>query len=168
MDRTTLRFLGGVILLTLSLLLTGIARQIRPYERNLVVSPSQTPQGPATTPPTVPRQDQRSDSEESEKKAVGLKANLVDAEKNSKRKWATVEARVKGVTMIDPAKAKEQPKAGQAHLHYQLDDGPVVATTSTKLSFHDLPSGKHKITVMLAANDHSPLGPEDTVDVDIP
>jgi len=59
----------------------------------------------------------------------------------------------------------EMPKAGQAHLHYQVDDGPVVATTAPKLSFHGLKPGEHKVVVMLAANDHSALGPQETLNV---
>ena len=86
----------------------------------------------------------------------------------AQKKEATVMVEVKGVTLTDPATAKEQPKAGQAHLHYQVDDGPVIATTSPKLSFHGLTSGAHKITVTLAANDHSPLGPPQTLTVTVP
>jgi hypothetical protein len=52
-------------------------------------------------------------------------------------------------------------------LHYRVDNGPVVATTSTKLSFHELPVGEHKIMVMLAGNDHQPLGPRETLSVRI-
>jgi hypothetical protein len=95
----------------------------------------------------------------------GMTAELVDAEKNGARGWATVVVKVSGVTLTDPAAANELPKAGQAHLHYQLDSGPVVATTSPKLSYHELPAGEHKIVVMLAANDHTPLGPQQTLTV---
>jgi hypothetical protein len=95
----------------------------------------------------------------------GMEASLVDAEKNGARGAATVVVKVSGVTLTDPASANELPKAGQAHLHYQIDDGPVVATTSPKLSYHGLQAGQHKIVVMLAANDHSPLGPQQTLDV---
>lgn len=60
------------------------------------------------------------------------------------------------------------PIKGQGHLHYRVDDGPVIATTSAKLSFHGLASGKHKIVVMLANNDHSPAGPQQTLEVTVP
>jgi hypothetical protein len=66
------------------------------------------------------------------------------------------------------ATVNEKAKAGQGHLHYQVDDDPIVATTAKKLSFHALSSGKHTIKVVLAGNDHSPLGPEQTLDVNIP
>jgi hypothetical protein len=100
-----------------------------------------------------------------EQDAPGLKASLVDAEKNGARGAATVVVEVQGVTLTDPATVNELPKAGQAHLHYQIDDGPVVATTAPKLSYHGLKAGDHKIVVMLAANDHTPLGPQETLNV---
>ena len=61
-----------------------------------------------------------------------------------------------------------QPVKGQGHLHYQVDDGPIVATTVPKLSFHGLKPGTHSIMVQLAANDHTPLGPEQKLSVTIP
>lgn len=97
-----------------------------------------------------------------------MTAKLVDPEAKAQKKEATVMVDVKGIKLTDPASANEQPKAGQGHLHYQVDDGPVIATTSPKLSFHGLSSGAHKITITLAANDHSPLGPPQTLAVTIP
>lgn len=98
-------------------------------------------------------------------KDAGLSAQLIEPEKNGARGAATVAVNVTGVTLTDPATVNEMPKPGQAHLHYQLDGGPVVATTAPKLSFHGLQPGEHKLVVMLAANDHSPLGPEETLNV---
>lgn len=97
-----------------------------------------------------------------------LTATLVDAEAKAQKQAATVRVTVKGVAIVDPALSKEQPRPGQGHLHYQVDDGPVIATTATKLSFHGLKPGPHRITVVLAANDHSPLGPQQTLEVTIP
>jgi len=97
-----------------------------------------------------------------------MTATLVDAEKNAKDKTATVEVRVTGVELIDPAMTNKMPMKGQGHLHYQVDNGPVVATTSPKLSFHELTPGKHKIVVMLANNDHSPAGPQQTLEITVP
>jgi hypothetical protein len=97
-----------------------------------------------------------------------LTAKLVDPEKKAKEKAATVQVTVKGVALIDPASVKEMPRNGQGHLHYRVDDGPVIATTAPKLSFHELTPGQHKILIMLAANDHKPLGPEQTLTVTIP
>ena len=99
---------------------------------------------------------------------VAMTAKLVDPEMKAQKKEATVMVDVKGIKLTDPAEAKEQPKAGQGHLHYQVDNGPVIATTSPKLSFHGLSSGPHTIIVVLAANDHSPLGPQETLTVTIP
>ncbi len=97
-----------------------------------------------------------------------LNATLVNPDKMSQEKAATIEVNARGVKIVDPAKAGQQPRKGQAHFHYKLDDGPVIATTSTKLSFHQLSSGAHKLTVQLAGNDHQPLGPEQTLDINIP
>jgi hypothetical protein len=97
-----------------------------------------------------------------------LTATLVDAEKKAQQKAATVSVKVDGIKLVDPGTVMEKPAAGQGHLHYQVDGGPIIATTTTKLSFHGLTPGAHKIVVMLAANDHTPLGPEQTLDVTIP
>ena len=97
-----------------------------------------------------------------------LTATLVDPEKKAKEKAATVEVKVTGVEIIDPAKVNEQPHAGQGHFHYQLDGGPIIATTAPKLSFHELTPGDHKLVVTLAGNDHKPLGPQQTLDIKIP
>jgi hypothetical protein len=97
-----------------------------------------------------------------------LSAALADAEKKAQEQAATVEVKVAGVQLIDPAAVHEKPQQGQGHLHYQVDDDPIIATTATKLSFHELSSGEHKITVMLAGNDHKPLGPQETLTVTIP
>jgi Family of unknown function (DUF6130) len=75
---------------------------------------------------------------------------------------------VAGIKLIDPAAVMEKPRTGHGHLHYQVDNGPIIATTTTKLSFHGLTPGNHKIVVMLAGNDHNPLGPQQTLDVTIP
>ena len=97
-----------------------------------------------------------------------MTASLIDAEKNAKDKSATVEVRITGIELIDPALTNKKPMNGQGHLHYQVDDGPVIATTAPKLSFHGLRSGKHKIVVMLANNDHSPAGPQQTMEITVP
>jgi hypothetical protein len=97
-----------------------------------------------------------------------LSARLIDADKKAKSQAATVEVSATGIELIDPAKVNEQRQAGQGHLHYQVDNGPVIATTATKLSFHGLTPGDHTIVVVLAGNDHSPLGPQETLRVKIP
>jgi hypothetical protein len=99
---------------------------------------------------------------------ISMKAQLVDADAKAVEKTATVEVTVVGVVMTDPASVKEKPQDGQGHLHYRVDDGPAIATTATKLSFHDLKPGKHVFEVVLAGNDHKPLGPETMLSVTIP
>jgi hypothetical protein len=49
--------------------------------------------------------------------APTLSATLVDPEKKALEKTAAVEVKVTGIQLIDPAKVKEQPKAGHGHLH---------------------------------------------------
>lgn len=97
-----------------------------------------------------------------------MTATLVDAEKKAQQKAATVEVKTTGIELLDPAKANEMAKPGQGHLHYQVDGGPIIATPATKLSFHGLTPGAHKIVIMLAGNDHNPLGPQQTLEVTIP
>jgi hypothetical protein len=97
-----------------------------------------------------------------------LSGMLVDRENKARKGEATVQVTTSGIKIVDPASAHEQPKSGQGHFHYKLDNGPVIATTATKLSFHELTPGQHTITVMLAANDHSPLGPEVTLNITVP
>lgn len=92
-----------------------------------------------------------------------LSASLVDPEKKASKHEATVEVQVAGIQLVDPAKVNEQPAEGQGHLHYQVDSGPIIATTAPKLSFHELSAGEHKITVHLVGNDHKPLGPQKTL-----
>ncbi len=97
-----------------------------------------------------------------------LDAKLVDPMEKAKKQAATVEATVNGIRIVDPARSGEKPVKGEGHLHYQVDDGPVIATTALKLSFHGLKPGSHTITVVLAANDHSPLGPQEKLTVSVP
>ena len=97
-----------------------------------------------------------------------LDAQLLNQVELAKKKAASVQARVTGIQLVDPASVGEKPNAGQGHLHYRVDDGPVIATTATKLSFHELTPGKHHIDVMLAGNDHKPLGPSKSFDLEVP
>ena len=97
-----------------------------------------------------------------------LTAKLIDADQKALKKSATISVSVRGLKIVDPGSVNEKPAPGQGHLHYRLDGGPVIATTATKLSFHELSSGPHSITVALAGNDHSPLGPTQTLTVTVP
>ena len=97
-----------------------------------------------------------------------MTAKLVDPEKKAAEKAATVEVTTSGVELTDPAISREKAVPGQAHLHYQLDKGPVVATPTAKLSYHELTPGTHTILVVLAGNDHKPLGPQQQLTVTVP
>lgn len=96
-----------------------------------------------------------------------LTAKLVDPAKNSAQKSAVVEVTVTGVKLVDPS-ASSPTAQGEAHLHYQVDKGFIIATPAAKLAFHGLSSGAHSITVSLANNSHQNLGPQQTLNVQIP
>ena len=100
--------------------------------------------------------------------AVMMVVKLVNPEQQAAKHTATVQVTVTGVELVDPATAGEKPVLGQGHLHYQVDAGVVVATPVPKLSFHELKPGDHVISVTLAANDHTPLGPPQMVQVNVP
>lgn len=100
--------------------------------------------------------------------APTLSAALLQPERKAKKHEAGVQVQVVGIDLVDPATTNEKPEPGQGHLHYQLDAGPIIATTATTLAFQKLSPGKHQITVMLAGNDNSPLGPRETLHVTIP
>lgn len=96
-----------------------------------------------------------------------LSAELVDKEKKAQKKEAKVKVQVSGLQLVD-APAGGEPQPGQGHLHYRVDDGPVIATTEGKLSLHELSSGEHTIVVQVVDNAHQPLGPEERLEVSIP
>jgi hypothetical protein len=124
-------------------------------------------EGAATAQSGMEQQQERAKPPEAGD-AVEFSAKLLDREKKAQAQEATVEVQVAGIQLIDPAAVSEQPQQGQGHLHYQVGDGPVIATTATKLSFHELNLGEQKITVRLVGNNHQPLGLQDTLTVIIP
>lgn len=126
-----------------------------------------TSEGASTAQPTMERHKEHA-TQPGSGHLPALSAKLVDAEKHAKEQAASVEVTVVGIQITDPAAVNEQPKEGQGHLHYQLDQGPLIATTAPKLSFHELSAGEHKITVKLVGNDHQPLGPQETLTITIP
>src|SRR5690349_18959331 len=54
-----------------------------------------------------------------------MTAVLVEPEKKAKEKAATVKVTASGVKIVDPAASGEKPVAGEAHVHYTVDDGPT-------------------------------------------
>ncbi len=97
-----------------------------------------------------------------------MTAKLIDADRKAAGRAATVEVTTSGIELVDPAISMEKAVAGQGHLHYQLDKGPIVATPTAKLSYHELAPGPHTIVVVLAGNDHKPLGPQQELKVTVP
>lgn len=97
-----------------------------------------------------------------------LDAELIDADVNAAKGNALIQVTVLDMDLIDADDAGGTPRKGQGHLHYRVDDGPVIATSVKKLAFHELQPGPHKIHVALVGNDHKPIGPEETVTVMIP
>jgi hypothetical protein len=95
-------------------------------------------------------------------------ATLLDAPRKARIGAATVQVDVRNTRLVDPDEVAAQPTAASGHLHYQVDEGPVVATTATKLSFHGLGTGNHVIKVTLAGHDHKPISPSQALNVTIP
>jgi len=152
----------------LSLLVLGTALAVSAQDR-AADKPQQTDQGyNARQPMTTETQRQADQVRKTAAPAPTLSATLMQPEQKAKKHEATVQVQVSGVDIVDPATASEKPEPGQGHLHYQLDSGPIIATTTTKLAFHKLAPGKHQIMVMLAGNDHQPLGPKESLHVTIP
>ena len=121
----------------------------------------------ATSAPSAAAQYSTNPQTQSSGSSAALSAKLIDEHKKAMQRAATVEVSVAGLTLVDPATTGEAPAAGQGHLHYQLDSGPVIATTAKKLSFHELNAGAHTIKILLADNAHNPLGPQQTLNVTI-
>jgi hypothetical protein len=155
-----------LILLSLCVLATASAVAA---QESTADTPQQTDQGPkAMQSPMTETQREADQVRKTAAPAPTLSASLMQPEQKAKQHEADVQVQVTGVDIIDPAKVNEKPAPGQGHLHYQVDSGPIIATTATKMDFHKLSAGKHQITVMLAGNDHQPLGPKETLHVTIP
>lgn len=152
----------------LSFLVLGAALVVSAQEHTANM-PQQTDQSYKSMPnQTTATQRQADQVRKTAAPAPALSATLMQAEQKAKKHEADIRVQVAGIEIVDPATTNEKPQPGQGHLHYQLDSGPVIATTATKLNFHKLSPGKHQITVMLAGNDHSPLGPKETLHVTVP
>lgn len=95
-------------------------------------------------------------------------AELADADVEAKKASAVVRVTISDVELVDPDETGRTARPGEAHLHYRVDGGPVIATTARKLAFHELAPGAHEIVVLLAGNDNQPLGPRQTLPILIP
>jgi len=95
-----------------------------------------------------------------------LDASLIDRDAKARKGWATIQVEVRGIDLVDSPTGR--PVDGQGHLHYRVDDGPVIATPTARLGFHGLAIGAHRILVELVGNDHRPLGPAKTLELTVP
>lgn len=95
---------------------------------------------------------------------VTLTVKLVDEAMLSKDKMAKVEVGVTGVKLMSEHKGSHM----GSHLHYQIDDSPIIVTSTPTLSFANLTPGKHTINVTVVDAKHSPLAGPETVEINIP
>jgi hypothetical protein len=128
---------------------TAVPTQTATNQTLIVPTPTPTPSQPVQPQPVSP----------------SFSVILVDQDAQAKNRAVSVHATLSGISLVEPGGVAS---AGQGHLHYQLDDHPPVATTATDVSFHHLSSGAHKIVISLAGNDHTPLGPTQTLTFQIP
>lgn len=49
--------------------------------------------------------------------------------------------------------------AGEGHVHFTLDDGPIVMSVEQRTTFKDVPPGEHKLVAELVQNDTTPFSP---------
>ncbi len=113
--------------------------------------------GPAAPPVETPAERLADDLRFS---PAAFTASLVDAERNSRQGAAVIKVDItRDVRLVNPDETTGKPVSGEGHLHYQLDDGPVIATTANKLGFHGLDEGNHLVKVILVGNDHKPISP---------
>jgi hypothetical protein len=97
-----------------------------------------------------------------------MKVTVVDLDTTRDGGSATVGVELSDIQMVDPTSVNGRVEKGEGHLHYRVGEGPVVATTATKLSFHELPPGEHRIEVTLVGNNHQPIGPREVLEVTVP
>ena len=97
---------------------------------------------------------------------VTLEVRLANEQAMAKQKMATVEVTVTGTTISDMAAMPGI--GGGAHLHYQIDNGPVIATSVKHLTFAKLTPGDHTINVTVADENHQPISETQTLKVTIP
>lgn len=139
----------------------------------LFAMPTLLAQGPAPLPTEKPAESRPVENASGAVPDVGVthadfEATLIDVEAKAKARAASVQVAVRTLRLTDADATTGQSAPGEGHLHYQLDDGPVIATTSTKLAFHELAPGNHVIRVTLAGNDHQPISKPRTLAVTIP
>ena len=105
---------------------------------------------------------------ESQSPVQMFSAILVNPQNFARQRSVMVLVKVHGIRLVEPIEAQGQARPSEAHLRYQIDQGPIIATAATQLNFLDLGSGDHVITVQLAGNDEKPIGAQQLLTVSIP
>lgn len=97
-----------------------------------------------------------------------LIAKLADKHENTKLHKVVVTVETDGVRIVDPASVHYEPKLDEAHIQYQLDNGPTYASTSKEWTFSHLSHGEHTITIALISSDNHPMGKKKVLKVSVP
>jgi hypothetical protein len=117
----------------------------------------------AATPRTESRNPKAAPGVPKELRKARVNARLVAMEESAPMREAFVEVDVIGLPAAGTARMTKAPV-----ILYHIDDGPVIATSERKLSFHELDPGQHTITVALETADHIALGPKQTLSLRVP
>ena len=99
--------------------------------------------------------------------SASLQAHLVDEKENARAHLAVVQVEVHGISLVSPFEARA-PTPGEGHLHYRVDNGPLIDTAASELGFRGFSPGTHTIDVFLAGNDHTHLGPSAQLKIEVP
>jgi hypothetical protein len=96
-----------------------------------------------------------------------MRAALVDEAQNARNHSAVVEVQVLRIWLHSP-QALGASSVTTGRLWYRVDQGPVIATTDTQLTFEQLTPGDHSIKVTVVGIDDHPLTPSAKLTVRIP
>lgn len=75
----------------------------------------------------------------------------------------TAEVEIKNFKIVN--RLGQDPKKGEGHIHWIVDNGEAIPSTSDTFVATRLTSGEHTIVAELHQNNHSPLDPPVTADV---
>lgn len=100
--------------------------------------------------------------------APAFSVRLVAPEKLARQRSVLMQVTAPNIELVEPTQASGAPREGQGHLHYQVDQGPIIDTANPVLTLHALAFGRHTVAVEIAGNDHRPLGPPQVLVVTIP
>ena len=97
-----------------------------------------------------------------------LIAVLVNPKDNAKNHKAVIEVQTDGFTVVDPATVKGEPKSGEGHIQYRIDNGAIENTISKTWTFEHLASGEHLIRVALVSSDNHQIGETRSLRIKVP